>query len=58
MVTEQSGVRPQNYKIALTKNRYWLGEIKIGLTNAQIGALFKMKPQAISMAALGFENKA
>lgn len=31
---------------------------KTGLTNAQIGALFKMKPSAVSMSALGFEKKA
>ena len=31
---------------------------KTGLTNAQIGILFRMKPQAVSMAALGFEKKA
>ena len=31
---------------------------KTGLTNAQIGVLFGMKPSAVSMAALGFEKKA
>ena len=30
---------------------------KTGLTNAQIGSLFRMKPSAISMVALGFEKK-
>lgn len=30
---------------------------KTGLTNAQIGVLFSMKPSAVSMAALGFEKK-